>query len=55
VLIVTICAANFNAISAIEPVARLVIATGDAMQIFNDLYYSNLWKYIVYLDAGLLA
>jgi hypothetical protein len=32
-------------------VAKLAIATGHAMQIFNDLYYSNLQKCI----AGLLA
>jgi hypothetical protein len=25
-----------------KPVAKLAIATGDAMKIFNDLYYSNL-------------
>jgi hypothetical protein len=37
--------------------AKLAIVTGHAMQIFNDLHYSNLQKCIVFnhLDAGLLA
>jgi hypothetical protein len=35
--------------------AKLAIATGHAMQFFNDLHYSNHVLYLTYLDADLLA